>query len=234
MGELGEQMPKCLIEYNGETIIQRNLKILNNCGIQDITIVVGYRREQIINRININFPDKYINYIVNLDYLKKENIYSVWVSRNSFNNDILMMDADLIFNANVIKRIIRYKKKNFIVVRKETHEDEMIVLIKNRRIISLSNNQSINNLDFDYKAESVGIIRFSKYAAKEFIDKIRLFVSHGDLNKYYEEAINLLLEKFKFWVLELDKNSVVEEIDTMDDIERLKSYLNRSINSSVF
>ena len=27
---------------------------------------------------------------------------------------------------------------------------------------------------------------------------------------------------------------VVEEIDTMDDIERLKSYLNRSINSSVF
>jgi hypothetical protein len=59
-------------------------------------------------------------------------------------------------------------------------------------------------------------------------------VGHGDLNKYYEEAINLLLEKFKFWVLELDKNSVVEEIDSMDDIERLKSYLNRSINSSVF
>ena len=234
MGELGEQIPKCLIEYNGETIIQRNLKILINCGIQEITIVVGYRREQIIEHINTKFPDKYINYIVNLDYLKKENIYSVWVSRNSFNNDILMMDADLIFNTNVIKRIIRYKKKNFIVVRKETHEDEMIVLIKNRRIISLSNNQSINNLNFDYKAESVGIIRFSKYAAKEFIEKIKLFVGHGDLNKYYEEAINLLLEKFKFWVLELDKNSVVEEIDTMDDIERLKSYLNRSINSSVF
>ena len=223
MAELGEQIPKCLIEYNGETLIQRYLKILINSGIQDITIVVGYRKDQIIEHININFPDKYINYIVNQDHLKKENIYSVWVSRNSFNNDILMMDADLIFNANVMERIISYNKENFIVVRKETHENEMIVLIKNRRIISLSNNQTINNIDFDCKAESVGIIKFSKYAAKQFIGKIKLFVDSGDLNKYYEEAINLLFESFNFRTLELDENSVVEEIDTMNDIKRLES-----------
>ena len=223
MAELGEQIPKCLIEYNGETLIQRYLKILINSGIQDITIVVGYRKDQIIEHININFPDKYINYIVNQDHLKKENIYSVWVSRNSFNNDILMMDADLIFNANVMERIISYNKENFIVVRKETHENEMIVLIKNRKIVSISNNQTINNIYFDCKAESVGIIKFSKYAAKQFIGKIKLFVDSGDLNKYYEEAINLLFESFNFRTLELDENSVVEEIDTMNDIKRLES-----------
>ena len=225
MGELGEKIPKCLIKYNGETLIQRTLRILINCGITDITVVVGYLEKQIREHINSNFSDRYINYLVNPDYIKKENIYSVWVARDAFDNDILMMDADLIINTHIMKRITGYNQRNFIVVRKETHEDEMIVSIKDRRVVSLSNDQTPNNLDFDSKVESVGIIKFSKNAAKEFVEKIKHFVDSDELNNYYEAAINLLFKKNTFSILELDENSVVEEIDTIDDIERLRTII---------
>ena len=60
MGELGEKIPKCLIKYNGETLIQRTLRILIYCGITDITVVVGYREKQIRDHINSNFSDSRI------------------------------------------------------------------------------------------------------------------------------------------------------------------------------
>ncbi|SVE25145.1 uncharacterized protein METZ01_LOCUS477999, partial [marine metagenome] len=65
MEHLGDKLPKCLIEYKGKAIIERILKILINCGITDITIVVGYQSELIVNHINQSFPDMVIKFIYN-------------------------------------------------------------------------------------------------------------------------------------------------------------------------
>ena len=49
MGKLGEKMPKCMIKYKGKTLINRNLQILMNYGIKNISIVVGYQKEKLIS-----------------------------------------------------------------------------------------------------------------------------------------------------------------------------------------
>ncbi len=47
MGELTKDKPKCMLElYNGETIFQRQIRILSECGIKDFVITTGPYKEQ--------------------------------------------------------------------------------------------------------------------------------------------------------------------------------------------
>ena len=52
--------PKCMVELFGQPLIEKQLSIFKKCGINDITIVTGYKSEL------INFPN--INYIKNNDF----------------------------------------------------------------------------------------------------------------------------------------------------------------------
>ena len=223
MGNLGEKIPKCMIKYKGKTLIARNLRILIDNNINNISIVVGYYKEKLIEHVKTFFPETKINFIDNKEYLNKENIYSVWCGKDEFNDDLIMMDADLIFNDHVIKKIIACTHKNFIVVRKEVHDNEMIVLMKKNKVIELSINPIIEKIDFDYQFESVGIIKLSKMAAISLINKISIFVKNNNLNQYYEAGINQLFESINFSTLMLDNDSIVEELDSVEDINRLQS-----------
>ena len=221
MSTLGDRIPKCLIEYKGKTLIQRTLDILLDCGINDVTIVVGYKRDQLINHIEEVLPDNAIKFIYNPEYLNKENIYSVWCAKEDFNHDLIMMDADLLINKSVIDQIINYQKKNFLVVRKEISPDEMIVLLNKGTVIELSQNPDTREFNFDYMVESVGIMKFSKIAAKSLIEEINTFLNNSNLDQYYEAAVNNILKKLDFSILELNDNSIVVELDTIEDLTQL-------------
>ena len=45
MGFKTNNKPKCLVRFNGKPIIDYILETLNICGIDDIIIVNGYKRE---------------------------------------------------------------------------------------------------------------------------------------------------------------------------------------------
>ena len=42
---LTDDKPKCLLEINGKTIMQRQLEMLQQCGINNIVVVRGYKRK---------------------------------------------------------------------------------------------------------------------------------------------------------------------------------------------
>ena len=48
---LTDVKPKCLLEINGKSIIQRTLEVLRQYGVNDIVVVRGYKKEM------FNLPD---------------------------------------------------------------------------------------------------------------------------------------------------------------------------------
>ena len=40
--------PKCLIELFGETLLSRQLRVLEGCGVDDVLVVGGYLADEII------------------------------------------------------------------------------------------------------------------------------------------------------------------------------------------
>ena len=63
---LTDHCPKCMVEVNGKSIIERQLDTMHSCGIEDkdITIVAGYRNDVLKEK----FKDTEVKFIVNKEY----------------------------------------------------------------------------------------------------------------------------------------------------------------------
>ena len=58
MKRITESQPKCLIEVYGKTLLDWQLSALKQSGINEIAIVTGYKREQLIDRGLMSFYNK--------------------------------------------------------------------------------------------------------------------------------------------------------------------------------
>ncbi len=121
MGKLTQDKPKCLIELtNSETILQRQLRLLEEHGITDIIITTGPYREQIFNHVGEKFSNLNIEYIHNQLYDKTNYIYSVnLIERDLIDEDILLLHGDLVFDDKVLEKLIDSKDLNSVLVNKE-------------------------------------------------------------------------------------------------------------------
>lgn len=75
---LSLEQPKGLFEVKGERLIERQIKQLQNAGITDITIVLGYKKEMFYY-----LRDQYqVKFVINDAFSIKNNIESLWLARN--------------------------------------------------------------------------------------------------------------------------------------------------------
>ena len=54
LGPLTNDKPKCMIKLLGQTLIERQIKIFHSYGINDITIVTGYK-SKVVDIPNVNY-----------------------------------------------------------------------------------------------------------------------------------------------------------------------------------
>lgn len=86
MVPINKELPKGLIEVNGELLIERLIEQLQEAGIQDISIVVGFMKEQYEYLI-----DKYgVKLIVNPEYGEKNNLHSLKRAADRISNTYIV------------------------------------------------------------------------------------------------------------------------------------------------
>ena len=119
MVPINTEMPKGLLEVNGEALIERIIKQLHEVGIKEIYVVVGFMKEKYEYLI-----DEYgVELVVNADYAAKNNLHSVklikehlenayiipcdiWCDRNPFHRHELYswyMVSDLVDNESNVR-----------------------------------------------------------------------------------------------------------------------------------
>ena len=77
MAGLTENNPKCMVKlYNGETIFERQIRILNECGIKDFIITTGPFKEQLYE-VAAKFPHLHFQFVANDDYKNTNYIVSM-------------------------------------------------------------------------------------------------------------------------------------------------------------
>ncbi len=79
---LSLEQPKGLFEVKGEKLIERQIMQLQAAGINDITVVLGYKKEMFFY-----LKDKYnVKFVINDLFNIKNNIESIYLARNDLNN----------------------------------------------------------------------------------------------------------------------------------------------------
>jgi len=112
-------MPKGLFIKDGETLIERQIRQLKEAGINDITVVIGYKQE-----LYFFLVEKWgVNLEINPD-LKKNNVYSLYVAKNHLGSTYIC-NCDNYFEENPFSQ---YEYNSFhATVYKEDARNELVV-----------------------------------------------------------------------------------------------------------
>ena len=110
MGVLTSEHPKCMTEISyDETILSRQLKLLQEAGVTEVVITTGLFDRVLIDyceSLNTSLDIKFVN---NPVYDKTNYIYSIYCARDELgDDDIILMHGDLVFEASVLNDILSY------------------------------------------------------------------------------------------------------------------------------
>ncbi|GBD91297.1 bifunctional IPC transferase and DIPP synthase [bacterium BMS3Abin04] len=217
---LTNDTPKCLLEIGNKTILGRTLDNLLDNGINDFVIVTGYLESKIKEFVSKNYSALNIEFIYNEKYDSTNNIYSLWLCKESVrSSDILLLDSDIIFDRRIIPLLLKSSYENCLAVRltAETNEEEMKVAITGENEIkNISKKIDLNEAD----GESIGIEKFNNRFVNElYIILDRMILEEGKSNVFYEAAFEKAMENGNsIYAVDLGSYRCVE-VDTAEDIE---------------
>lgn len=113
---LTDDRPKCMVEINGKSIIERQLDIMRSCGIreEEISIVTGYCGDVLQNRLK----DTGIRFIRNEEFETTNMVCSLMCARRVMEetDDILISYGDIVYEEGVLKKILDSREEASVVV----------------------------------------------------------------------------------------------------------------------
>jgi len=119
MYPLAQNTPKCLLTIKGETLLARHLRILRGCGIEDITVGTGFHQEKIVERYGEEVSIRY-----NPHYEITGSIFTLWVVRDLLTDDVILMNADVIYTEEPIKALLADDNPYCLIVAKGPCDEE--------------------------------------------------------------------------------------------------------------
>lgn len=212
-------IPKSLIELGEKTLIEHSLSAVSKAGIKDAIIITGHKGDKIKEKVGNIYEGVNITYID--DYALKGTMYAVYLARSLLNRDALILEADLIYDPALIKRMVLSQHKNFLVLAPSVgRQDEVLV--------SSSDGLKIEKMGKEIEktnivGEFIGITKLSK----EFLSELFLDIEKQGVpkicNKYCEDVfLEFAQTQDKPLVPLLFPDLTWTEIDTMEDLKRAK------------
>ena len=93
-----ENCPKCLTDLGGMTLIDRQIKTLQNASISDIVIVTGYLSEMLA------LPGT--RQVYNPDWASTNMVESLFCAEREFEDDFLMTYGDIVYEPRVLGALL--------------------------------------------------------------------------------------------------------------------------------
>ena len=152
--------PKCLIEVDNGTILDHQLDALAMVGINEVAIVVGYEKEQIIAHVNARrLLTQRIHFIDNPAFAITNNIYSLWLALDWLRGDsFIVLNADVIFDPEILDLAMRPQAPISMIVDPLWRDETMKVIIVDDHVTKMSKKISREEFSGTY----IGITVFSK------------------------------------------------------------------------
>jgi len=186
------ERPKCLIEVDNSTILDHQLEALSKAGVNEVAIVVGYEKEQIMNHVikrQLNQGQR-IHFIENPAFAITNNIYSLWLALEWLRGDgFVVLNADVILDADILGAAVRANAPISMIVDPLWRDETMKVIIHGNRVMQMSKKISREHFSGTY----IGITIFSRAIQARFVDRMSTMISAGRVNEFFNVAVQELV-----------------------------------------
>ncbi|MGN0475342.1 MAG: iron-containing alcohol dehydrogenase [Acutalibacteraceae bacterium] len=225
MGSLTEHNHKSMVKLqNGETIFERQLRLLHECGINQFIVTVGPFKEQLIEASKAkHLSDCEFIFVENPIYDKTNYIYSMYLARDYIDDDVLMLHGDLVFNKKLARDIIDSEYPSLGCVNKSKALPEKD--FKARIIDRCVHEVSINIFDKNCFAFQP-FYKLTKADVSAWLAQVVKFIEAGQDQCYAENAMNEIFGKLSVKAFGYE-NYYVDEVDNAEDLARVSADIRR-------
>jgi len=200
LGKYTKENTKCMLEINGKTLIEHVLDMINNVGLTELTLVVGYKKDNLIKHLGNRYKNVNIHYIENPIYDRTNNIYSLFLAKDVLvRDDTILLESDLMFEERILQRLLEDKRESLTVVDKyQAWMDGTSAILDNDDKIldffpkDLFRFQDVNTYYKTYY-KTVNIYKFSKeFSQKIYVPFLEAYTKAMGNHEYYESVLRVL------------------------------------------
>lgn len=225
MGSLTAGLPKCLLSVGGQSIIARALTALTRYGISHVTIVDGFAGDRLREDLSAGFPPGFLRFLRNERYAVTNNADSLRLALENTTGPFLLLDADIVFDAGAIGRLLEDPHANRLALRTRGGwgEEDMKVALgpggTDRKVVRIGKDIPANQA----AGESVGLEVFSAAFASRLYEVLTQRLQSQGQNEWYEAAFQQLIDAGEpIHAVDLEDLRSIE-IDTPEDLEKARA-----------
>ena len=180
---LTDHCPKCMVKFQGRTLLEHQLEIYQKYGLGDVTVVCGYESSSV--------KADGIRKVVNEDFSTTNMVHSLFCAEEFMNGNLLIAYGDIVFKPEVVGSILEGKGDIRVVVDRCWRElwsqrmenpladAETMKLVDGDRIKELGKKpQSYDEIEGQY----IGMVLISK----EVIEQVKEHYQSLDRNAQYD------------------------------------------------
>ena len=237
-----KNLPKCMLDFGGKTLLQRQIDAYKKNSIKDIAVIKGYKKEK------INY--KGIKYFENTDFKNNNILNSIFYAEDFINGNIIISYSDILFDSTVVKRTLQSNHDISVVVdidwrgyyvgRKDhpISEAENVIFNSNNKVEKIG---KINTGNEEIHGEFIGMIKLSNRGCeifKEHFHRIKKLY----WNKPFQRAVIFQKAYLTDFIQELVDIGIKvhcviiesgwKEIDTVEDYKKALVGFNKKFTKS--
>lgn len=220
MGPFTENLPKCMLPLgNGQTLLGRQLQLLEKAGITDVVITTGPFESTVKEYAQKTAPNAALTFVHNPEYQSTNYIHSIWLARSLLESDILMMHGDLLFEASVLEGMLASPHSVMAVSTTLALPDkDFKAVVQGGRIAK------IGVEFFDSAVAAQPLYRLKKSDWMRWMGAMDAFEKAGRRGCYAEDAFNTVSGACEILPYDV-KDRLCAEIDTVQDLENMTRQL---------
>lgn len=188
---LTADMPKCLIDFAGRTLIEWQIDALVRNGIEDIAVVTGFQTEKVEAKLAA-LSGASIRTLFNPFFQVADNLGSCWIAREEMREDFIILNGDTLVAPEIVARLIAEAADPITVtvdVKPSYDEDDMKVNREGKRLIAIGKRLRAE----ESNAESIGMLAFRGDGPDLFRDRVRAMMRTPEgVKNWYLKAIDSL------------------------------------------
>ena len=218
LGHLVDDGPKCLIDFNGRTLLDRQLDTLAANGVNEAVVVTGFHDELVEQAIAARSGGPRVRTVYNPFYKVADNTGSLYMAREELSGDCLVWNGDTLVSRALMANVVTNTRPGICVTidRKDDgyDDDDMKVVENGGRLKAIG-----KRIAEGVNAESIGLLAFRSGGAEEFREAIeRAMRTPEGTTIWYLRVINQIAQTGDIWTLDINGEEW-GEVDFPPDVE---------------
>ncbi len=222
LGHLVDDRPKCLIDFGGRTLLDRQLDTLAANGVEQAVVVTGFHDDMVNEAIGRRSSGPDVRTIYNPFYKVADNLGSLFMAREELAGDCLVWNGDTLVSNALMGRVVANDRQGICVTidRKDSYDDDDMKVIADDdgrlRAIGKRISAGVN-------AESIGLLAFRGGGAEQFREAIERDIRTPEgTTIWYLRVIHHLAQEAALWTLDI-AGEEWGEVDFPQDVESARA-----------